>query len=117
MATISVQPTTVWATGYNGTITIKNNTNTNFGYNWSISCTLPANTNVTWCDNGKYVINGNKLTIQPQSYTNPLNANVTIKTNFGGLGVIPTAFTFSSSTIILFIIIVSSFFNMFLIHI
>ena len=97
MATISVQPTTVWATGYNGTITINNNTNTNFGSNWSISCTLPANTSVTWCDNGKYVINGNKLTIQPQSYTNPLNANVTIKTNFGGLGVIPTSFTFSSS--------------------
>ena len=48
--TISTKPTVVWTSGFNGTLTIANNSNINYGSNWSITCTLPENTSLTWCD-------------------------------------------------------------------
>ena len=97
MVNIIILPTSTWSTGFNGSIIIKNDSNNNYGSNWSISCVLPQNTNITWCDFMKITTNGNIITLSPQSYTNSLNTNITISGNFGGNGTIPTNFTFNSN--------------------
>lgn len=97
MINIVTTPTTVWSTGFNGSINIKNNSNVNYGSNWNISCVLSPNSSITWCDFMKITTNGNIVTLSPQSWTNSLSSITTISGNFGGLGTIPNTFTFNSS--------------------
>ncbi len=89
--------TAKWSNGYNGILSIKNNTNTSYGLNWQILCVLPINSSITWSDNLQInVISGNKIILSPKSYIEPLKSNSTIKSKFGGTGMIPTNFEFIS---------------------
>ena len=95
MVLISSSSTTVWPTGYNGTITIKNNSGINYASNWKILCTLAPGATITWCDNLSItVLSASQIVLAPKSYTPLLSGNATIKSNFGGAGVMPTIFQF-----------------------
>ena len=95
MVSISSVPTTVWRTGYNGTLTINNNSGVNYASNWKILCTMSPGATITWCDNlAITVLSTSQIILSPKSYTPPLSGNATIKSNFGGGGVIPTIFEF-----------------------
>ena len=98
MVSIVTLPSSIWSTGFNGSINIKNSSNMNYGSNWSISCILSSNSTITWCDFMKITTNSNIVTLSPQSWTIPLNSNIVINGNFGGTGRIPDKFTFNSST-------------------
>jgi len=99
MVSITSQATTVWETGYNGMLTIINNTNNNYLSNWKIICTLPVNSSITWSDSLDIssVNSQNQVTLSPRSYVNPLNSNTTLKIAFGGGGKIPTSYKFVST--------------------
>lgn len=100
MASITCQSTTVWETGYNGLLSIFNNTNINYASNWKIICTLQANSSITWSDSLDIspINSQNKVILTPRSYVTPLNSNTTLKIAFGGNGKIPTTFEFISNS-------------------
>ena len=100
MVIITSKQTDAWSTGFNATLSINNNTTNNYGSNWSITCTLPLNSNITWCDSLKFTsINSkNQITLFPQIYTNNLSANYILNANYGGTGQMPTNFVFNSGT-------------------
>lgn len=95
MIIITPNIVTKWSNGYNGILSIKNNTAINYGLNWQILCILPINSSITWSDNLQiYIISQNKIILSPKTYTEPLKSNSTIKSKFGGIGIIPTNFEF-----------------------
>ena len=99
MVTISSNPTTVWPSGYNGILVITNTSPINYGLNWSILCTLPAGSSITWSDSLQIsgVFSNNQVSLKPKSWVNPLTQGVVLNINYGGLGPIPTVFKFVST--------------------
>ena len=100
MVLITSQSTSVWPTGYNGILTIFNNTNVNYFSNWNIICTLPLNSTITWSDslNISTINSKNQVTLTPRSYVSALAPGVSLSIQYGGSGIIPTIFQFVSGT-------------------
>ena len=100
MVLITSKETTVWETGYNGILTIINNTTNNYLLNWKIICRLPVNSSITWSDSLD-IISGNSqntVTLIPKKYVDNLQQNTTLRISFGGNGKIPTSFEFIPTT-------------------
>ena len=102
MVLLTSQTTSVWPSGYNGVLTILNNTAPPVNYlsNWSILCTLPTNSTITWSDslNVSAINSYNQVTLTPRSYVQPLAPGVSLSIAYGGTGTIPTTFKFISNT-------------------
>ena len=97
---ITSKETIVWETGYNGVLTINNNTTNNYLLNWKIICTLPVNSSITWSDSLD-IISGNsqnKVTLSPKKYVNNLQQNTTLTISFGGNGKMPKSFEFITAS-------------------
>lgn len=95
MVSITCIPTSVWSTGYNAVITIKNNTPTNYISNWEIVCDIPQGSSISWCDSLKISSNiHNKVILSLQPYTPVLNSGTTLNINLGGIGSVPIIYTF-----------------------
>ena len=100
MVSIVSKPTTVWSSGYNGNLTISNTSIVNYGLNWSILCTLPTGSSITWSDSLQIsgVFSNNQVSLKPKSWVTPLTQGVVLNVGYGGLGSIPITFKFVSGT-------------------
>ena len=75
MVSIVTLPSSIWSTGFNGSINIKNSSNMNYGSNWSISCILSSNSTITWCDFMKITTNSNIVTLCNYLYNRFINSS------------------------------------------
>jgi len=102
MVLISSQSSSIWSSGYNGVITILNNTVPSINYlsNWSILCTLPEKSTITWSDSLDIssINSYNQVILKPRSYVQSLASGVNLSIAYGGTGSIPVLYKFISNT-------------------